>query len=172
MTPDPTPVNETPREQPDGAEPAMAKFKSTGGVALLAAIKFEEDILKELPRATPELLTSREVELLEEARTLYIRQAVELSGVQVENERLRDAVAEYDRHAPACLKERQSLRSDLAQARRDLEEATARAAELRKYWLDWPQARRDAVKDLSEFVFNAIEAIAHPATSERTGEAE
>ena len=42
------------------------------------------------------------------------RLAAELSKLRAENEKLRDVVAEYDRHAPACLKERQRLRAENA----------------------------------------------------------
>jgi hypothetical protein len=34
------------------------------------------------------------------------------------------------------------------------------AAEVRKYWRDWPQERRDAVRALSGFLADAIEELA------------
>lgn len=36
----------------------------------------------------------------------------------------------------------------------------AAAAEVRKYWRDWPQERRDGVRALSSFLADAIEALA------------
>lgn len=71
-----------------------------------------------------------------------------------------------------ALKREETLERDLVRVRRDLHEAKGQAAELRKYWLDWPQKRRDAVKALSAYVFSAIEAIARQEYGQGNGDTE
>lgn len=39
------------------------------------------------------------------------------------------------------------------------ERITIAAHEVRKYWRDWPQERRDAVRSLSQFLADAIEEL-------------
>jgi hypothetical protein len=39
----------------------------------------------------------------------------------------------------------------------------AKVGEIRRFWLDWPQARRDAVRELSQFVYAAIENLVRDA---------
>jgi hypothetical protein len=43
---------------------------------------------------------------------------------------------------------------------------TPLAAEVAKYWRDWPQSRRDAVRDLSSFLADAIENLAFAVVRE------
>lgn len=53
-----------------------------------------------------------------------------------------------------------SARSDRTTLHAELVELRSRAFEVRKYWLDWPSSRRLAVRDLSQFLADAIENLA------------